>query len=274
LALPIKAGAYPEPALTAGTIGFVVRAMKGRTRAKVLVVGAGGLGVPAALRLAQAGLTRITLIDPESIELSNLARQVIYRTSDIGLAKAVVAARRLADRFARVHVQAVVDALTAENAAGLVAEHDFIIDGTDDPATKFLINDTCVAAGRPFVYGGVLGFSGQAMTVIPGRTACLRCLFEEPPMEGEVASCRDAGILGPVAGFIGTVQAEEAIRLARGEQPSLAGRILTYDSSRGRSRITVVSPRRGCGCGAYENWSGAHPTAPPHYSGPTNEGNL
>jgi molybdopterin/thiamine biosynthesis adenylyltransferase len=244
--------------------GFVTR-MKGRTHTKVLIVGAGGLGVPAALRLAQTGLTHLTLIDPESIELSNLARQIIYRTSDIGLAKATVAARRLSEISAEVQARAIVDALTAENAPGLIAQHDFIIDGTDDPAAKFLINDACVAAGRPFVYGGVLGFSGQAMTVIPGRTACLRCLFEAPPEEGEVASCREAGILGPVAGFIGTVQAEEAVRSADGEPPALAGRILTYDSHASRSRVTAVSPRPGCGCKAYEHWSGAGASTARHH---------
>ncbi len=226
--------------------------------------------MPAALRLAQAGLTDFTLIDPDLIELSNLARQVIYRTSDIGLAKATVAARRLSDLFGKSRIHPIVGALTAENAAALIAEHDFIIDGTDDPAAKFLISDSCVGAGRPFVYGGVLGFFGQAMTVIPGRTACLRCLFEAPPMEGEVANCREAGILGPVAGFIGTVQAQEALRFVRGQPPVLAGRILTYDS--GRSRLTVASPRRGCGCGAYEARMSA--AALPSYPGSTNEGNI
>jgi molybdopterin-synthase adenylyltransferase len=247
--------------------------MKGLGNSKVLIIGAGGLGVPAALRLAHAGLAHLTLIDPESIELSNLARQIIYRTSDIGLPKAQIAAQRLTGRFPQVKVEAIVDALSAENAAKLVANHDFVIDATDDPVTKFLISDTCVAAGRPFVYGGVLGFSGQAMTVIAGRTACLRCLFEAPPAEGEVASCREAGILGPVAGFIGTVQAEEAIRLACGQAAALAGRILTYDGRSSRSRITVVSPRRGCQCAAYSQLSAVNPAAPAHNSGPI-EGNI
>lgn len=226
--------------------------MSGSNHAKVLIVGAGGLGVPASIRLGQSGLARITLIDPESIELSNLARQIIYRTSDVGLAKAEVAARRLEEQFPGLEVEPVVGALNSANAAGLVAQHDFVIDGTDDPPTKFLINDSCVAAHRPFVYGGVLGFSGQAMTVLPVRTACLRCLFEAPPSEGEIATCREAGIMGPVAGIIGAMQAEEAILFVRGEQPALAGKILTYDARAARTRTTGVSPRRGCVCGAYE----------------------
>jgi molybdopterin-synthase adenylyltransferase len=248
--------------------------MSGLVHVKVLIVGAGGLGVPAALRLAQSGLVHITLIDPERIELSNLARQVIYGTGDVGLFKAEVAALRLAAQFPGLDVESVVGALTGENVAGMISRHDFIIDGTDDPPTKFLISDTCVAARRPFVYGGVLGFSGQAMTVMPTRTACLRCLFEGPPAEGEIASCREAGILGPVAGVIGAVQAEEAILFARGEPPALAGRILTYDARAGRTRSASVTPRRGCGCGAYENRTGASPGGAVASSGAINEGKL
>ncbi len=182
--------------------------MSGLVKGKVLIVGAGGLGIPAALRLAQAGVRPVTLIDPEQIELSNLARQVIYRTADVGLFKADTAAGRLMERFPGFEATPIVGALNADNAAEIIASHDFVIDGTDDPAAKFLISDSCVAVGRPFVYGGVLGFSGQAMTVLPGLTACLRCLFEEPPPESEIASCREAGILGPVAGVIGTIQAD------------------------------------------------------------------
>ncbi len=141
-------------------------------------------------------------------------------------------------------------ALDEDNAAELIARHEFVIDGTDNPATKFLINDSCVSAGRPFAYGGVLGFFGQAMTVLPGRTACLRCLFEAPPPENEVANCREAGILGPVAGIIGAVQADEASLFLRGAQPRLRGAILTYDARAGRTRVTNISPRQGCRCGA------------------------
>jgi len=211
--------------------------MKGLSGTRVLIVGAGGLGVPAALALAQAGVSRITLIDPESIELSNLARQIIYRTSDIGLPKAQAAARRLAALHPEVHVRAIVDALRGENAAALVAEHDFIIDGTDDPPAKFLINDVCIRVRRPYVYGGVLGFSGQAMTVMAGRSACLRCLFEAPPLEAETASCRDAGILGPVAGVIGAIQAEQAIAFKR----ELAERVVVRTGKRCRTCCTIRS---------------------------------
>jgi molybdopterin/thiamine biosynthesis adenylyltransferase len=225
--------------------------MGGIVQGKVLIVGAGGLGAPAALRLAQSGAGHITLIDPEPIELSNLARQVIYRTADIGSSKAEVAARRLTALYSGVEVTPIAAALDGNNAAGLIARHDFIIDGTDNPAIKFLINDTCVSAGRPFAYGGVLGFSGQAMTVMPGQTACLRCLFEAPPEENEIASCREAGIVGPVAGIIGALQAHDAILFLRGSKPRLCGAILTYDARAGRTRVANLSPRPGCQCGAY-----------------------
>ncbi|HKD65670.1 MAG TPA: HesA/MoeB/ThiF family protein [Candidatus Binataceae bacterium] len=248
--------------------------MSGLGHIRVLIVGAGGLGIPAALRLAQSGLTQITLIDPERIELSNLARQIIYRTSDLGLHKAEVAAQRLSEQYQGVVVNPMVGSLDADNCAEMISRHDFIIDGTDDPPAKFLISDACVAARRPFVYGGVLGFSGQAMTVLPGRTACLRCLFEEPPTEGEGTSCREAGILGPVAGIIGAVQAAEAILFARGEYPALAGRILTYDGRNSRTRTTSASPRRGCGCGACDNWSNLNRTGAAAGSGTTTEGKI
>jgi molybdopterin-synthase adenylyltransferase len=215
----------------------------------ILIVGAGGLGVPAASALAHAGIRRFGLIDPDSLELSNLARQVIYGAADLGAAKVAAAAQRLTQACPGLEVETYRFALDAGNAAGMVAKYGFIIDATDNPATKFLINDTCVAMGRPFVYGGVLGLTGQAMTVIPGQTACLRCLFEEEPDEAEVASCREAGIIGAVAGAIGEIEAAEAIRWSRGERPRLAGMMLTYDGAEtGRIRVARVAARPECGC--------------------------
>jgi molybdopterin-synthase adenylyltransferase len=221
------------------------------TNDSVLIVGVGGLGVPAAMALVRAGVRKLGLIDPDPIELSNLARQVIYRVSDLGKPKVVAAARRLSESHPDVQIETYQSEFNAANAAEVVSHYGFVIDATDNPATKFLINDTCVAARRPFVYGGVLGLTGQAMTVIPGRSACLRCLFEDPPDEAEIASCREAGIVGPVAGAIGEIEAAEAMRWLRGETPALAGSMLTYDGGGiGRIRLTPVAPRPGCGCGA------------------------
>jgi molybdopterin/thiamine biosynthesis adenylyltransferase len=176
---------------------------------------------------------------------------VIYRSRDTGTPKVEAAARWLAERFPDVEAQRHPIALEAYNAARLIAAHDFVIDATDSPAAKFLINDTCIAARTPFVYGGVVGMTGQAMTVIPGETACIRCVFETPPDDNEIQSCRAAGIVGPVAGAIGEMQAAEAMRVSRAQTPWLSGKILTYDASGpARVRIAAVSPRLGCGCGA------------------------
>jgi molybdopterin/thiamine biosynthesis adenylyltransferase len=216
---------------------------------RVLIVGVGGLGAPAALSLARSGLAALGLIDPDPVDLSNLHRQIIYGASDIGTPKAVAAARKLTELDPGAAVEPIVAAFDESNAHGIVARYDFVVDATDDPATKFLINDVCVGAGRAFVYGGVLGMSGQAMTVVPGRTACLRCVFERPPEPGEIASCREAGIIGPVAGLIGQIQADEARRFALGLEPRLAGRILTYDATAApRVRVAGVGRRRGCVC--------------------------
>jgi molybdopterin/thiamine biosynthesis adenylyltransferase len=218
---------------------------------RILIVGVGGLGVPALWALARDGARDLTLVDPESVELSNLPRQVIFRENDVGTPKAEAAARWLDENFSGIKVVRHVLSLDESNAARLVAEHDFVIDATDSPFAKFLINDACIAARKPFAYGGVIGTTGQAMTVIPGASACLRCVFENPPDDDEIQSCREAGIVGPVAGAIGAMQATEAMRASRAHSPLLSGKILTYDAANpARVRITEVNPRPGCGCGA------------------------
>jgi adenylyltransferase/sulfurtransferase len=215
----------------------------------------GGLGVPAASALVRGGAQQLGLVDPDPVELSNLARQVIYGTASLGRLKVDAAAERLREDYLQKHPELEIEthpvALNVSNAADLIARHDFVIDATDDPPAKFLINDTCLALGRPFVYAGVLGMTGQAMTVLPGRTACLRCLFEEAPEPGEIASCREAGIIGPVAAVIGEIEAAEALRWLSGGVPELAGKILTYDgTASGRIRALEVNPRAGCACRA------------------------
>jgi molybdopterin/thiamine biosynthesis adenylyltransferase len=217
----------------------------------VLVVGAGGLGVPAIIALGACGRFALGLVDPERVELSNLARQVIYGARHIDMYKVEAAARYLRERFGLRDVKPMSMAVGTSNAAELVVRYDFVIDATDDPTVKFLLNDVCVAAQRPFCYGGVLGFRGQAMTVLAPGTACLRCLFENPPEAGETASCRDAGIVGPVAGLIGFVQAREAITCLDGRRPRLAGRLFTYDAlGRASAKILPVRPRDDCTCAA------------------------
>ena len=217
----------------------------------VLIVGLGGLGVPAALAAIRGGVSQLGLVDPDPVEFSNLARQVIYRESDLGRPKVDAAADRLRRLAPGLEIETLRFALEASNAARVIENFDFVIDATDSPAAKFLNNDVCVAAGIPFIYAGVLGLAGQTLTVIPGRTACLRCLFERPPDEAEIASCREAGIVGPVAGAIGMLQGGEAARWASGAELRLAGMILTFDGARGASSRTIAVPaREGCSCGA------------------------
>jgi len=231
----------------------------------ILIVGVGGLGVPAAMAAVRAGIRRLGLVDPDPVELSNLHRQVIYAVGDIGTPKVAAAERRLRQLNMQVEIETHCYELNAANARSMIESYDFTIDATDNPLTKFLINDICLALSRPFSYGGVLGMTGQTMTVLPGRTACLRCLFEEPPDEDEIASCRDAGIIGPIGGAIGEAQAADGVRYLRGEMPALAGVMLTYDASGlGRVRLTSVAARAGCGCDAAKSTqtSGAEPRQP------------
>jgi adenylyltransferase/sulfurtransferase len=211
----------------------------------------------------RAGIRSFGLIDPDSIELSNLPRQIIFGESDLGVPKVIAAARRLNIISPSLAIESIHASLDAANAPEIIARFDFVIDATDNPATKFLINDVCVELGRSFVYGGVLGLTGQAMTVMPRRGACLRCLFEEPPDEAEVASCREAGIIGPVAGAIGEAQAAEALSFVNGRMPALAGKMLALDGSiTGRIRLTPIAARIGCRCGAAESNAAAGPAAP------------
>jgi len=225
-----------------------------RKNKAILIVGVGGLGVPAALAIARArAVTRLGLMDPDPVEVTNLHRQIIYTGADIGHPKVEAAARHLHDIDRWLAIEKFPVALDADNAREIIKRFDFVIDGTDNPAAKFLINDIAIETSTPFVYGGVLGMNGQVMTVIPGRTACVRCLFEDAPDPAEVASCREAGILGPVAGAIGNLQAREALAIVAGREADLAGGILTYDGAGpARVRFTRVNPRPQCGCGAFE----------------------
>lgn len=181
-------------------------------RGSVLVVGAGGLGCPASLYLAAAGVGRIGLIDPDRIDESNLQRQVLFDTASTGELKVDAAARRLRSLNPDVEVVAIPRVLDAVNALELFEEYDVIVDGTDNFATKFLINDAAVRTRKPVVYGSILGFEGQAAVFDSRHGACYRCLYPHPP-QGHVPNCAEAGVLGALAGMIGSLQAMEAIKL-------------------------------------------------------------
>ena len=197
--------------------------------AKVLVIGAGGLGSPVSLYLAAAGVGHIGLIDADVVDLSNLQRQVIHFTPDLGRPKVESAKEKMQSINPDVKVTTYKEFFTASNALDILADYDFIIDGTDSFGAKFLINDACVMAGKPFSHAGILRFDGQTMTVLPG-TASYRCVFKEPPPLNAVPSCSQAGIWGAVAGMLGTIQATEALKYIIGAGDLLTNRLLVVNA--------------------------------------------
>jgi adenylyltransferase/sulfurtransferase len=197
---------------------------------KVLIVGAGGLGAPAALYLAAAGVGTLGIIDSDSVDLSNLQRQVIHHTTDLGTEKVNSAKSKIQAINPDVTVRTYHTRATAENIAELIRYHDFVIDGTDNFPAKFLINDACYFEKIPFSHAGILRFDGQLITVLPGETTCYRCIFHAPPPDGVVPSCSQAGVLGALAGLIGCLQATEAIKYLLGIGDLLTNVLLTYNA--------------------------------------------
>jgi adenylyltransferase/sulfurtransferase len=197
---------------------------------KVLVIGAGGLGSPSILYLAAAGIGTLGIVDFDRVDISNLQRQVLFDTDDVGASKAEAASERL--RALNPHINAVVHRieLQASNVLELFKQYDVILDGTDRFATRYLTNDACVILGKPLVSAAIHRFEGQAFTYVPNKGPCYRCLFPEPPGEGLVPNCAEAGVLGVLPGVLGTLQATEAIKLIAGIGDLLLGRLLTYDA--------------------------------------------
>jgi adenylyltransferase/sulfurtransferase len=213
--------------------------------ARVLVVGAGGLGSPAALYLAGAGVGQLGLIDDQMVELSNLHRQLLHEAQDLGRPKVESAAERLGRLNPEVTIEPIRAALGPENITGLLARYDIVVDGSDNFETKFLINDACVVFERAFVHGAVARWGGQLFTFSPGQP-CLRCLFREPPPPGVVESCEEAGIVGPVAGVVGSLMASEVIKLVVGAGTPLLGRLLQLDALGGVVREARFPRDSGC----------------------------
>ena len=211
-------------------------------RARVLVVGAGGLGAPAALYLAAAGVGTLGLVDPDAVSLSNLQRQVLYATADVDAPKVERAAARLHALNPHVEVRPHAVALTPQTADALVAGCDLVLDGTDDFATRFAVNAACVAAGVPLVSGALGRWTGQ-VGVFAGRP-CYRCLVPEVPPEAE--TCAAVGVVGALAGVIGSMMALEAVKLIAGAGEALTGRLLIYDGLHGESRTVRVGADPEC----------------------------
>ena len=198
--------------------------------AKVLCVGAGGLGSPALLYLAAAGVGTLGVIDFDVVDESNLQRQIIHGQSDIGRLKAESARDSIAEINPYVHVEVHTDALTTDNVMEIFSGYDLIVDGTDNFATRYMVNDACVLLGKPYVWGSIFRFDGQASVFWAEYGPCYRCLYPDPPPPGMVPSCAEGGVLGVLCGSIGSIQVTEAIKLLTGVGESLAGRLMIYDA--------------------------------------------
>jgi sulfur-carrier protein adenylyltransferase/sulfurtransferase len=209
---------------------------------RVLLVGIGGLGSPAAMYLAAAGVGTLGLVDFDAVDETNLHRQIIYGTSDVGRPKLAAAADRLRAINPRIALELYDEPLDAANALRLIERYDVVIDGTDNFATRYLVNDACVMTKIPNVYGSIHRFEGQASVFAAADGPCYRCLHPEPPPAGLIPSCAEAGVLGVLPGIIGTVQATEAIKLLTGIGEPLVGRLLLYDALRLRFR-QIALPR-------------------------------
>ena len=199
-------------------------------RAKVLLVGTGGLGAPLGLYLAAAGVGRIGVVDFDKIDFTNLQRQVMFGTSDVGRPKIEAAAERMGNINPEIRLDRFETALTSENALDILRDYDIVVDGTDNFPTRYLVNDACVLLGKPNVYGSIFRFEGQASIFGAPGGPCYRCLYPEPPPPGLVPSCAEGGVLGVLPGIIGSIQAMETLKLILGKGEPLIGRLLLFDA--------------------------------------------
>lgn len=212
---------------------------------RVLLIGCGGLGSPIAMYLAAAGVGTLGLMDGDEVDESNLQRQIIHFTDDVQRAKVTSAANKVRAINPNVNVREIKDFFTADNAADFISDYDFIIDGTDRYHTKYLINDVCVRNKKPFSHGGVLRYSGNAFTYVPG-CACYRCIFGDEPSQDDIPTSAQVGILGTVAGMIGIIQATETIKFLTKTGELLTNALLTVDAMTWETHKVSVSPSPSC----------------------------
>lgn len=235
---------------------------------KVLIVGTGGLGSPISLYLACAGIGKIGLVDSDSVELNNLQRQIVHSTKTVGIPKAESARNRLIEVNPEIDITTYNLRLTSENIMEIIKDYDIIVDGSDNFPTRYLVNDACVLANKPLSHGAILRFDGQVMTIKPKEGPCYRCLFQEPPPPGTVPTCQEAGILGSVAGIIGTIQATEVLKYLLGKGELLVGKLLIANTLSMKFRSVNVPWNKNCPvCGEnptikhlidYEEFCGIH----------------
>ena len=224
-----------------------VKGQKKLLNGKVLIIGAGGLGAPAAMYLAAAGVGTIGIADADVVDLSNLQRQVIHSTNDIGKEKVLSAKETMQAINPDVEVRTYHEFISSDNILDIISEYDFILDGTDNFPAKFLINDACVMAKKPFSHAGIIRFKGQLMTVIPGEGPCYRCVFKNPPPKDAVPTCKQAGVIGAMGDVLGSLQAMEAVKYLTGVGELLVGYLLTYDALK-MDFHKIKLPPRGAGC--------------------------
>lgn len=215
--------------------------------ARVFIIGVGGLGSPVAMYLAAAGIGTIGLVDEDVVEASNLQRQVLYNTSEVGMYKAERAAEHLRALNPHVHVKTYTARVDTENIREIIREYDFVVECVDNFPTKFLINDACVLEKKPFCHAGVVQFHGQVLTYVPGQGPCYRCIFEEIPPAGTVGNCSELGVMGAMVGVIGTIQAMEAVKYILGTGELLIGKLLTVDGlTMNFRKVDFSKGRKGC----------------------------
>ena len=215
-------------------------------QSRVFVVGAGGLGSPVSLYLAAAGIGTIGIIDGDQVDLSNLQRQIIHYTPDVDRPKVVSAREKIQAINPDVKVITYEERLQARNALELIRDYDILVDGTDNFPTKFLVNDAAIFSGKPLIHGGILRFDGQVLTILPRESACYRCIFKSPPPPGVVPSCQEAGVLGALAGVIGTIQSTEVLKLILGIGTPLTNRLMRYDAMQASFRDVKVRRNPEC----------------------------
>lgn len=222
---------------------------KGQTKiagAKVFIVGAGGLGCPVGYYLTAAGVGTIAMVDNDTVEMSNLQRQIAHSVNTIGMPKVESAKKTFEALNPDVNIIAIQKRMSKDDIADLIRDYDIVVDGSDNFPTRYLVNDACFMAKKPLVSGAILRFEGQVTTILPGEGPCYRCLFEEPPPPGLVPSCQEAGVLGVLPGVIGGLQATEVLKLILGKGEVLKGELLIYNALKTTFRKVKVPKNPAC----------------------------